>query len=203
MSLNSEKYTLKITMTGPLLGSQPGRDTPASDYLREKVRKENPDANIEDEVNTLPEELQKGTTGFHKDEQGKPSLFNYQVKGMIKEAGSVLNGLNDTKGLKSKLDNLVFISPRFIPIQTTKDITICERPLRAETPKGPRTTLARSEQIQEGAVIECQIEILQTTKTEINEDMLRTLLDYGSKKGLGQWRNSGLYGQFEYELAKA
>ena len=202
MSLTSEKYSLKITMTGPLLGSQPGRDTPAADFLKDKVKKENPDANIEDEAITLPDELQKGTTGFHRTDDDKPCLYNYQIKGMIKESGSVLNGLEGLKGMKSKLDNLVFISPRLIPIQTDKKISICERPLRGETMKGPRTSLARSEMIAEGAKIECEIEILKTNKTEFKEEILRTLLDYGSKKGLGQWRNSGLYGQFTYELTK-
>ena len=202
--ITSTKYHLKIKMTGPLLGSQPGKDTPASDYIRDKVKEERPDLNIADEVGTIPEELSKGTTGFFRDANGKPMLYNYQIKGMIKEAADVLNGLAGLKAFKSKIDNLLFISPRQIPIEGKLADKPLERPLRAMTMQGPRTSLARSEMIEEGATLECDIEILTTPKGVekglITEEILRDLLTYGARKGLGQWRNSGLYGQFDWEL---
>jgi len=201
MEIKSEVYDLSILFTGPILGSQPGKDTPSSDYLRTKVQANRPDLNIKDETGTLPEELEKGTTGFHRI-NGKPGFLNYQVKGMLKEAGDVLNGIEGFKALRRKVDNCMFVLPRQIPINGKLSENPLERPLRAETMKGPRTSLARSEMIEAGASIKCQIEIVQTPRVKLTEALLRKLLDYATRKGLGQWRNSGIYGQFEYTLKK-
>lgn len=195
-------FDLDITFIGPVLGSQPGKDTPASDYLKEKVKEKRPDLKLEDETGTLPEELEKGTTGFHRI-NGKPGFLNYQVKGMLKEAGDVLNGLFGFKALRKKIDNCMFVTPRQIPINGKLAPHALERPLRAETMKGPRTSLARSEMIEAGASIKCTIEIIETPRVKLTEDVLRKLLDYSTRKGLGQWRNSGIYGQFQYKLSKA
>jgi len=199
--LKSTKYKLYVKFTGPLLGSQPGKNTPASDYLREKVRKEHPDIKVDDEESSLPEEIKKGTTGFHVDERGNPVLFNYHIHGMLKEAASVLNG-GDVKAFRDKVGTTVFVSPRKIKIHGRR-VEPLERPLRAMTMQGPRTTLARSEQIAEGASLDCDIVCLNTPKFHLSEKQLRTLLDYGAMSGIGQWRNSRLYGQFEYKLKKA
>ena len=201
-SITKTMYQLKVKFVTPVLGSQPGAKTPASDYVRDKVKEARPDLNLEDEVGTVPEELEKGTTLFQRGENGKPMFLNYQIKGMIKEAGSVMNGLNGVANLKSKLDNLLFVYPRRIPVATDKEITILERPLRGQTQQGPRTTLARSEMIAEGATFECELEVLESPKAKINEELLRALLDYSTRKGMGQWRNSGSYGQIEYQLTK-
>jgi len=195
-------FDLSIKFVGPILGSQPGADTPASDFMKDKVQKERPDLNLESETGTLPEELQKGTTGFHRID-GRPGFLNYQVKGMLKEAGRALNGVLNFNALRSKVDTYVFVTPREIPINGELADKPLERPLRAETAKGPRTSLARSEMIKEGAEITCKIEVIQTPKVKITEELLRALLDYSTRKGLGQWRNSGIYGQFEYTLAAA
>ena len=40
--MESNRYKLSITLTGPLLGSQPGKDTPAADYMAKKFLEENP-----------------------------------------------------------------------------------------------------------------------------------------------------------------
>lgn len=196
------EYRLRITFTGPLLGTQPGKDTPASAYLAQKAKDANPDLDMSDEAQTLPDMIKEGTTGFHRDVEGRPLLYNYHVKGLLKECGEVLNGdVGGMKNLKSKIDNTVFVQPRQIRIQTDKEITHLERPLRAMTMQGPRTSLARSEMIAEGAVIECVVKVIETAKVKWTEDHLRQLLDYGQMKGFGQWRNSGIYGQFDYELS--
>lgn len=199
LGVKSFWYELTMNFTGPILGSQPGAETPASDYMKEKVSKERPDLDLESETGTLPEELEKGTTGFHRVDGG-PAFLNYQVKGMLKEAAKALNGLNGVSALRNKVDTYVFVTPREIPITGSLAEKPLERPLRAETAKGPRTSLARSEMIQKGATIKCKIEVIHAPKVKLKEEMLRALLDYSTRKGLGQWRNSGIYGQFEYEL---
>jgi hypothetical protein len=200
--IHSKKYLLKIEFTSPILGSQPGKNTPASDYLRSKVARDRPELDIADETGTLPEELVKGTTMFHRDPAGKPAYLNYHVKGMLKNSGEVLNGLEGYKAMRSKIDNCVYVSPRVLPIDGVLSEAPLERPLRAMTAQGPRVSLARSELIEAGAKIECIIECVQTAKFTLTADLLRDLLDYGSKAGMGQWRNSGQYGQFSYILTE-
>lgn len=59
--------------------------------------------------------------------------------------------------------------------------------------QGERVALAMSEQIPAGATAEFDIEVM-------NDEHLPAVLewlDYGSKRGIGQWRNSGK-GRFTY-----
>lgn len=192
MTIKLTKYNLKCTFTQPVLGSQATKDV-TSEFIATR-------AGVEpspDEQATLPEALEKGTTVFHKHE-GAPVLFDYQVKGFIKEAGRVLNGraTGNVKALRSKVDANIFVSPRMIPLNCAGPIDFLERPLRADTPQGPRVALARSEQLPSGTSFACVITLLEG---EVKEAVLRDMLDYGALKGIGQWRNGG-YGSFEYEL---
>lgn len=205
--MEKKVFDLTVTLINPLLGSQPGKDTPASIYIRDKAREEHPELNIpEDEVNSLPEELQKGSTGFYRTADGKRlAMRNYQVKGAIKDAAMVYNGLHDIKQMRSMVDNVLFVSPVELPIETTADpayMEFLERPLRAMTMQGPRVSLARSEMIPAGAKFSCKLTLLETPKSKLTEAILRELLDYSTMKGFGQWRNSGCYGQYEYTLTE-
>lgn len=185
-------YNLRVRFITPVLGTQPQKDV-ATEFLVGKLE----DGIPEDEQATLPEMLEKGTTAFHK-VAGKPIYYDYMVKGFLKEAGSVFNGLRNVKNLRSKIDNLVFPAPRqiLLVVPDGAEIDYLERPLRAMTAQGPRTTLARSEILPAGTMFDCRLEVYAGT---ISEPLLRDLLSYGARKGLGQWRN-GSYGRFEYEL---
>lgn len=214
--LNSTKYKLSLNFTEKLLGSQPGAGTPASDYIKDHVRnellkkakREGKDKNqaetdvnkiIEEEEINLSIEMEKGMTMFHRDEQGNPILFNYQIKGLIKECAESLNGINGIKQLKSKIEKTVFISTRRIPINGKVGEPL-ERSIRVMTMQGPRVSLVKSEVIEAGASIECELEIIELPKIKVDEELLRTLLEYGLRIGVGQWRNSGIYGQYTYTL---
>jgi hypothetical protein len=205
-----DTYHLRINFINPILGSQPGSGTPASNYLKDKIKKDNPDAPVEQDQETLPEMMTKGTTCFFRDKTMlHPVLKSYQVKGLLKECGEVLNGVAELKALRSKLDNVLFVSPSDLPIKkesgelfSVEELQICERPLRAITMQGPRTSLARSEMVPAETYIECDIKMLSVPRYKIKEEVLRILLDYGMLKGFGQWRNSGMYGQFTYHLEK-
>jgi len=189
-------YHLKIVFTQPLLGSQPQKDV-ATQFVQAKAR----DLGLEvaDEVETLPEMLEKGTTVFHQLD-GQRILYDYNFKGFLKESAQVQNGLEGVKALRSKVDNLVFVRPRQIVLHAPQGkIEYLERPLRAQTAQGPRTSLARSEMLPAGTQFECELHVWPGP---VSEKVLRGLLDYGRYKGIGQWRN-GSYGQFEYELHKA
>lgn len=222
MGLKTSLYELRMVFTNPILGSQPGSDTPAAEYLEgktrqevEKLRKKNPQAAAEIEAG-LPEEqrpefdeeLQKGTTGFYRlsADPKRPCFRSYQIKGMLKEAGEKLNGHKNVKALRNKIESTVFISPKELPIQNINahqkgKLAILERPLRAQTLKGPRTSLARSEMIQAGAWVSCTLKVVHLPKWHPNEEFLRDLLDYACEcLGVGQWRNSNEFGVFNYTL---
>jgi hypothetical protein len=186
---------LKVTFIESVLGTQPQKDV-ATEFLAGKTEKTK-DGLPEDEIETLTEVMEKGTTAFHKLD-GRPIYYDYMVKGFLKEAGGIFNGLRNVKNLRSKINNLVFVSPRRIPLVVPDgaEMTFCERPLRGMTAQGPRTSLARSEELPEGTQFECTIDVYES---QISEDLLRDLLSYGARQGFGQWRNGG-HGRFEYEL---
>lgn len=191
------KYAVRITFTEPLLGSQPQRDI-AEDHTLQQAIKAGQD--VSDELESLPEELEKSTTAFHRDPAtGAPCLWDYQIKGFLKEWLAALNGDDAIGGLKAarkKGDQFLYVFPRRIPLMITGDVDHLSRPLRAETAQGPRIAIARSEMARAGTFLEFQIHAL---KGVISEKVLRELLGLGIYKGLGQWRN-GSYGRFDYEL---
>ena len=91
----------------------------------------------------------------------------------------------------------MFPQPRKILINLPEggEIFTISRPLRASTPQGDRTALAMSEAVPEGSWIEFSVVCL-------DEDVIpciKECLDYGTLRGLGQWRNSGK-GTFEYTM---
>ncbi len=189
-------YNLKIFFNQPPLGTQPNKPV-ATKYIMSKAADEAGEL-PPDELQTVPQQLEDMTTGFHRAD-GKIIFYDYQLRGFLKYAGKVNNGKDGCpKALKSKVNDLVFVRPRQIEVQYSQNSTISylERPLRAETPQGPRTSVIRSEQLPEGAFIECELHVLGD---EISEATLRKLLVYGEYQGLGQWRNAG-HGAFRYEL---
>lgn len=196
-------YKLHVEFLTPVLGSQPTAEI-ATEFIAKKAGIKLP----EDEEKYLPDELERGTTVFHRLPNDGPALFNYQVLGFLKEAGRVLNGKigrskngEGLKSLRSKIGSQVFVSPRVIPLEIPDDgeMDYLERPLRASGPMGERVALARSEILPEGTTFTAYIEVLNG---EISEAVLRELLDYGYYRGIGQWRNSGAYGTFRYTLTK-
>jgi hypothetical protein len=189
------RYKVRVTFLTPVLGAQPTKDV-ATEYLGSKFV-DNGGVIPEEELESLPETIEKGTTVFHKID-GLPVFWDYQIKGFLKEAGRTFNGLQNVKALRSKIDNFVFVKPRKIEINMSEgsEIEFLERPLRAETAQGPRVALARSEMIKEGAWLEFYIEIF---KGQVTDDIIRELMTYGEYKGIGQWRNGG-YGRFTFEF---
>lgn len=198
--MDKTTYKLTVEFTTPVLGSQPGRDTPASDYVRANQAKRLGEELPDDEA---APDVEKGTTGFYRmpGDDSAPCMMDYQVKGLLKESGLFQNGARGVKNLRSKVASAVFVSPRHIPLVTPngEGLTYNERPLRAMTMQGPRTSLARSEQLPEGTRFECELTVLNNV---ISEDLLRDLLDYGAFQGYGQWRSGG-NGSMTYTLEKA
>ena len=193
--MDKHQYHVDLEFIGTILGSQPQRDV-YTEFINSNVP--------EDELEALPIQLEKATTAFHR-VNGAPVLFNYQIKGFLKHAAEVVNRLDKfpkTKALKSKTEDTVFVFPRIVPLIMPPggELTFNERPLRAETARGPRIALARSEEMPIGTTVSFIIEVLDGSK--IVDEILRYILDYGFYIGIGQWRNAG-HGSFNYRIKNA
>lgn len=189
---------VRITMLEDILGTLPGDPEVYKNYIASKA----PDGiSVEDEIELIGEEgvYNKGMTVFIRNKEGKPCIFDYLIKGFFKNAASALRGADGTESQKlsahkKKIDNLIFISPRLIPLENYDTVEVCERPLRAATAQGERVALSCSESIAAGSTLEFTI-------TALSKDMMAYVLewlDYGKFNGLGQWHNSGK-GRFTWE----
>lgn len=132
-------------------------------------------------------------------DDGTPFLYDYQIKGFLKDTVGGLRKVKGTqdskiKAYKKEIDKLIFPGPRCIPILFDGNITECQRPLRAQTMQGERVSLAISESIPAGATVEFTITML----SDEHEALVKECLDYGRFSGIGQWRNSGK-GRFIWE----
>ena len=193
-----DTYKVKLTFTEPLLGAVAMNKELYGDYIGGKAPN---GAAAEEEFDSVLE-MEKGTTGFHRNSAGQPMLYDYVLKGFFKDACGMLRRDSDTgssklAAFKKVIDGLVFVSPRRIPITLSGDITFNERPLRAQTAQGERVALARSESAPEGSTIEFTVEILGGVKASL----LKEWFDYGKRRGLGQWRNAS-YGRFTYQIER-
>lgn len=194
------EFKVKVTLLEDMLGTASANPEIYSDFIGSKA----PDAkSIEDEIESLgvQEVEEKGMTVFHRDpETGEPIIYDYLVKGFMKNACSVLRTISSTRSskvtaFKKKIDGAVFVKERRIHINLSGPMGVCQRPLRAATMQGERVALASSESIPAGSIMYFTIHVM-------DENLLETVfewMNYGKKNGLGQWHNSGK-GRFDWEI---
>lgn len=205
---------IRLTFFEELLGTASANPEIHAEFIASK----NPVVAARDEeveAIDVDEEIDKSTTVFARGDQGRPCLWDYQIKGFFKDA---CGGLARAAGTKSSkltaykkiIDTLIFVSPRMIPIVMPEGGKVghCQRPLRAQTAKGERIALAHSEAVPAGSTIEIDVSFMELgAKSKDAEkggrvklaDCLTEWLDYGALRGLGQWRNSGK-GRFGFEV---
>ena len=189
----------KLTTIEAMLGTASNNKELHSEFIASHA----PDApSREEEIAAVgvDEVIEKGTTVFSRNEDGRPILWDYQIKGFFKDACGVLRKVKGTKSSKIKaykkeIDGLIFVQERQIPVQTAEELTNCQRPLRAQTAQGERNSLASSEEIAAGAVLEFSVLVMADELVPA----VKEWLSYGKLRGLGQWRNSGK-GRFLCEL---
>lgn len=186
-----KQMKVRIEFLEDILGTANADKDVHSEFIASKA----PDAPTrEEEVASLGvEEVEhKEMTIFPHLEDGTPFLWDYQIRGFFKSAAqamSYIGGKSKLTAYKKKVDLLVFVKERKIPliIPEGKEMGNCQRPLRASTMQGDRVALANSETCPAGTTAEFTIEVLQ-------DDLMKHViewLDYGKYNGLGQWRNSG------------
>lgn len=199
--MNVQELKVKINFIQPILGSMPADEELYTKYIAEKAPA---DWLKDEEVEEHQEkEYDRNVTVFPQDEKGI-FLYNYHVKGFLKNAGNVLKEQLKIKNLRNKLDDYLFIKERKIYLIRNDRVIeeedeVLERPLRAMTMQGERIALTASEMINPPAQAEFTIQLVE--HKEITMNTIRELLDYGKLQGIGQWRNGG-YGQFEWEEIK-
>lgn len=196
MAIPMTIYKVQLTFIEPLLGSTPDAKAYTT-YVAEKAIENG--KYVSDELQTLVE-MPRGKTGFHRD-GSTPVIYDYVIKGFCKEACSALRRMDGTESKrltshKTKIDQLIMVEPRRIPLSLRKPTTDLERPLRADTPQGPRVTLVSSTAAAEGTSMQFTVKILGGV---ITEEQLREWFEYGQFSGLGQWRSGG-YGRFVAEI---
>jgi len=196
---------IKITLLEELLGTASADREVHEKYIASLA----PDAkSTEEEVAALGVEAvtTAGMTVFPRID-GRPFVWDYQIKGFFKDACGMLSRVKGTKkeggtasanlkAYKKVIDGLIFVKPRKILIEMSTGALMgnCQRPLRAQTAQGERIALANSEAIPAGSQITFEV----VTFDKAHESLVHEWLDYGMFRGLGQWRNSGK-GAFEWE----
>ena len=191
----------RITFGEEVLGTSSNNPNIQSEYIASRSG----DAvkmNEEIEAIGLAEYIDKTMTVFPRDKDGNPIFWDYQIKGFFKDSCGALRKVpgskcSKVKAYKKEIDGLLFVYPRQIPIHMPEGgyISSCERPLRAQTAQGERVALANSETVPAGSYIDVEIECM----TDSIYDLAIECLDYGKRRGIGQWRNSGK-GRFTYEV---
>lgn len=159
------------------------------------------DEETREELASLPED-ERGMTGFHRDAEGNIFVYDYCWKGFFKESCGFLRNIASTesKGLtnyKKRIDGLLFVYPRRIPLILNGAVTHNVRPLRAQTMQGERITIACSEQVTAGT--RARFEVSSIADSILTQELLTEWLDYGALKGFGQWRNAS-WGRFTYTM---
>lgn len=186
---------VKITLIEEVLGSSPSNEELLATYIASKAPTD--ELTSEEIDNIKAQNAEDRITIFPRQADGTPFIYDYQIKGMLKDSCKALAAAGKAgypggkacaglKAYKKLIDGLIFVSPREIPYNMNgMRMDYCERPLRASTPQGERVSIAKSETVPAGSTIEFEI----------------TCLDYGKLRGLGQWRNSGK-GRYTWEEVK-
>ena len=192
-----KEIKVEITFTEPILGSASGNP----DIHREFIASKAPDApSREEEVAAVgvDEVERKEMTVFARTEDGKPCLWDYQIRGFFKHACGMLRQVSGTessgiKAYKQFIDGLIFVAERKIPLIFEGELGSCQRPLRGQTAQGERIALANSEAAPAGTTATFTVVCLDGKLIKA----VREWLDYGQLNGLGQWHNSGM-GRFTW-----
>ena len=206
----SKEMKVRVTFIESTLGMSPNDRDIYRDYIASKA----PNAlDVSDEIAAVGIDAveEKGMTVFPRNEKGEPCSFDYQWKGFMKDACSLLsraagkdpetgkkipsNYSSKLTAFKKVIDGNIFVYPRMIKFDMHNlEMSELSRPLRADTPQGPRTALAKSEMLPAGATAEFNILCMNPADEKVVEEWL----SYGVLHGFGQWRNGG-FGTFVWE----
>jgi len=238
MDITSHRYNVKAVFLTRLLGTAPASKEVYKNFIASKradmeerkrkmeertgVQSQPTPGSVDEELESLREDA--GMTVFHNDKGEKAEdgtdgkglhLYDYQIAGWFKECCEALNDAHGIVQVRSKLDNYLLVEPRRVYIKDEQGIVLekpdfkLERPLRAMTMQGPRVSLACSEVVNPGRVIEFTLDFLPYLKSGKGQGKkqadVNALVDmiavYSRRKGCGQWRSGG-NGRMEVTVKK-
>lgn len=186
----------EATFTEGLLATKPADEQLHENFVAAKRAEGAAKDELDAEQKALAEveRLEKGVMVFHRTPDGKPMIWDYQIKGFLKDAIKALRRNPDSasakvKAFKSIIDGNVFIKPRMIVLELPEgaEIGTCQRPLRASTPMGERNALVQSEEAPAGTVIHFSV----MTMCPGIDKVLDECWKYAELRFMGAWRNSG------------
>lgn len=206
-TIEEVKISVTAELIEPMLGTVPKNEKIFTAYVAEKMGdfQGHPIKSIEEydeEIESCPKDLEDAATGFHRDDKGI-FIYNYMILGNIKSNLFICmsNGQGKVLNYKKSADLFLNIRPRKIRFERDAKLIVdpddsMERSLRAQTPKGERTFLAKSDIVDAGSRIKFDV-VLMKNDRGLTPEMVVKSLKVGKKVGLGQWRGSGKYGSFK------
>lgn len=204
------KYELVMNFTGRLMGGIPKHTAVIASWLEARQPSEAAFSKMENptpleeltgqvilDMGAVDEKEAKVWCGFKKDDNGL-FLDGYHVKSHLKDNANILQKFMNTKALKSKLADRVFVvEPRlYLGVQEPTDYW--EHPVHIMTMQGPRSALKRNDYIETPSLA-CILQVLNDGV--ITGKMLDTILQFGSVKGFGAERGLG-HGRYTYKLTE-
>ena len=121
---------VKLTFTEGILGTSPNDEEIYRRFIVDKGRNngaEIPEAVEVAELEALPvdEQIEKGMTVFPRTEDGRPFLWDYQIKGFFKDTCAMLKKVPGTrsskvKAYKKEIDGLIFPVERQIVFENAE-----------------------------------------------------------------------------------
>lgn len=207
-----EERTYKITLIEPMLGTIPRDKELYVRYVAARALEFGEPVDVAEELKFVPEpeneeERKSSPLQFYADpETGAPVLLEYQFRGFLKEVGDAFSDFFDITALKNRITSYVFVSPKVIELFRDVDgkqtrlmehDSVFARPMRTLTQQGPRVTIVQSDLIEAGTYFYVSIRTLPNKHT-VSSDVVESILSYGKRQGLLQWRTAG-YGSFVAE----
>lgn len=186
-----KEMKVEVTFLEEVLGMSSADPNIHEEFIASKA----PDAmSKEEEIEAIGVDgiVAKSKTIFPRDEEGRPCMWDYQIKGFFKDSCGMMRKVTGSvsskiKAYKKEIDGLIFVNERKIPIIFDGEIGSCQRPLRGQTAQGERISLANSETVPAGAKIQFTVMCM----CDAHMNAVIEWLDYGKLRGMGQWRNSG------------
>jgi hypothetical protein len=203
---NSVTMKFSAELIESILGTIPGDKNLFTNFVSEKMGEFQGKPlktmdELEEEIDSVPD-IEKTATGFHQDVFGI-FIYNYMILGNIKAniAALMSNGYGKVCNYKKTADLMVKVNPRKIRFYRGEEVIMradgnLERPCRAQTAKGERIFLAKSEIIDPGARFKFEVTLFRNDKG-LTPEFLVEALKFSKHYGLGQWRGSGGYGKYK------
>src|SRR6266487_4961711 len=227
--MKTDRLAIRVTFTEPVLGSASGNPQIHEEFIAAKAakdagpRKDDAVTHAAEEVKAvtplteeqIEEQIEAKSTIFPVDKKGL-FIWDYAVRGMIKEALRTLIDLGESKISKWQyrrvIDSTLFAYPRKLYLHMPDSNSIWQAPtdtlqrsLRVNTLQGERIALANSQRLPAGTWFEAELELLLPAEKSnpqlLTMKLVKECLDYGKYKGKLQWRSGG-FGKFSYREIK-